>query len=155
MDVASLRQSVGIHAQALGKNLEGITHEKSVVQPPSGANCINWVAGHILFFRNDLHALLGAEPAWDGERMKRYDRGSPPITDPAAALPYDELRAGLEKSLATMNAAVDAMDPARLAEPAARGTVGDRISFLLFHETYHIGQLGVLRRLVGLPGALG
>ena len=155
MDVASLRQSIGIHTQALGKNLEGITHEKSLIQPPDGANCINWVAGHILFFRNDLHALLGAEPAWSDERMKRYDRGSAPITDPADALPFDELRAGLEKSIAAMAAAAEAMDPARLAEPAAKGTVGDRLSFLLFHETYHIGQFGVLRRTAGLPGALG
>ena len=31
---------------------------------------------------------------------------------------------------------------------------GTRVAFLNFHEAYHAGQLGVLRRLAGKPGAL-
>lgn len=30
---------------------------------------------------------------------------------------------------------------------------GDRLSFALFHEAYHVGQLGILRRIAGHPGA--
>ena len=32
--------------------------------------------------------------------------------------------------------------------------LGDRLSFLQFHETYHAGQTGILRRLAGKKGAI-
>ena len=32
--------------------------------------------------------------------------------------------------------------------------VGSLLAGLLFHEAYHVGQTGVLRRLIGMDGAL-
>jgi hypothetical protein len=33
-------------------------------------------------------------------------------------------------------------------------TIGSLLAGLLFHESYHIGQLGLLRRLVGKDGII-
>jgi uncharacterized damage-inducible protein DinB len=155
MDAASLRRSLAFHHGTLDMNLEGVTQQDSMVQPPGGANPINWVVGHVLVYRNLLHALLGAAPAWEGDATAAYARGSAPLTDEAQAVPLDQLRAGLQASRKALEAALDTLDPARLAEPSKGDqTVADRLSFLLFHEAYHLGQLGILRRIVGKPGAI-
>jgi uncharacterized damage-inducible protein DinB len=31
-------------------------------------------------------------------------------------------------------------------------TLGDALSFLAFHEAYHLGQLGLIGRTLGKPG---
>ena len=33
-------------------------------------------------------------------------------------------------------------------------TAGEMVAALVFHEAYHAGQTGVLRRLIGKPGAV-
>ena len=42
----------------------------------------------------------------------------------------------------------------RLDEPLEKDTLGWRLAFLQFHEAYHAGQLGLLRRLLGKDGAI-
>ena len=36
--------------------------------------------------------------------------------------------------------------------PDGANTVAGLVRFMCFHESYHIGQLGLLRRLLGKPG---
>jgi hypothetical protein len=33
-------------------------------------------------------------------------------------------------------------------------TVGSNLATFVFHESYHVGQTGVLRRVVGKPGVI-
>ena len=40
------------------------------------------------------------------------------------------------------------------SKPSDDGTKLDKLAFLQFHEAYHSGQLGLLRRIVGKPGAI-
>ena len=52
-------------------------------------------------------------------------------------------------------AGLAAMPEAKLQEPSMRDmNVGEWLSFLHFHEAYHIGQTGLLRRLAGKEGAI-
>jgi hypothetical protein len=46
------------------------------------------------------------------------------------------------------------MTPEQLAHGDANGTLGDKLGFLQFHEAYHAGQIGLLRRLVGKEGKI-
>jgi uncharacterized damage-inducible protein DinB len=46
------------------------------------------------------------------------------------------------------------MTEEHLAASAGKETVGDQLAFLQFHEAYHIGQAGLLRRLAGKDGAI-
>ena len=36
--------------------------------------------------------------------------------------------------------------------PDGSKTLGDALHFMYFHETYHLGQIGYIRRMEGLPG---
>jgi uncharacterized damage-inducible protein DinB len=80
-----------------------------------------------------------------------YGGGSEPLTDSSKAIPLDVLLARIDDSSAQAIAALEAMPVEKLAEiyDAERGTtVDDRLSFyLIFHESYHAGQLEILQEL--------
>jgi hypothetical protein len=152
VDPESLIQLLTITQRSLDRNLEGFTHVESLAQPPGG-NCVNWLLGHILVHRNHMLAALGEGPAWTADGAARYDRGSEPITgDGDGVEPLDSLLAALKHSNQELVEAVRRGGAAKLAENARLGP-GQRIDFLVFHEAYHAGQVGLMRRIVGkAPG---
>jgi hypothetical protein len=131
---------------------EGLTNEDSLIQSPNG-NCLNWVIGHIVEGRDDMLEVLG-EPRIAGAAVERYQRGSEPITGAGAdVLPlaqllelFDQSQAHIETTLGGM----DLTDLARKSEDDPRGrSIGQRIFFLYFHETYHVGQTELFRQRAG------
>lgn len=137
------------------RHLDGITQTQSVFQPSGGANCLNFVAGHILQHRGLALRLLGAAPEWQ-PRLDRYATGSAPITTDGDGETIDSLRALLESSRDALAAALAAAGEAGLARIVEdRGqtqAIGDHVAGLHWHETFHLGQLDVLRAL-SLAGA--
>ena len=141
--------------RATHMNLEGLTHEDSLVQPPAGANCLNWVLGHVVASRNEILELLGEPPTWTEQESARYDRGSKGIHDAAEARPLPELITAFDRSQERILAGCARLTPERLAERfSERHTIAQRLGFLQFHETYHVGQMGLLRRIAGKEGAI-
>ncbi len=149
--IAMLEFSHGI----LTRNLAGITQEESLRAPDSGGNSLNWVFGHLLFYRNKMLGLLGVPPAWDSSLAARYARGSAPLGPDDDPEPFDSLRAGLGRSQELLLAALREASAERLAAADERGEpVAQRLALLAFHEGYHGGQIGLLRRLLGHEGAI-
>ena len=160
MDGRMLAKMFRVSHGALLMNLEGIDHERSLVQPSPAGNCINWVLAHIIASRDQLFGLLGLEPAL-GEAGKRYRRSSEPVRGAEEALPFADLIGALERSQERLVSALSEIPDERLADPfdgaryPGRPThVGDLLLFVHFHETYHVGQVGLLRRLAGMEGAI-
>jgi uncharacterized damage-inducible protein DinB len=92
---------------------------------------------------------------------ERYKRGSPPIGHEREAAPLDLLVKALNRSQEGILGALARMSQSDLDRPAAGPgspggdtSVGGQLSFLHFHESYHSGQLGLLRRLAGKDGAI-
>jgi uncharacterized damage-inducible protein DinB len=149
-----LLQQFDINRRTVSLNLEAVSQEDSVIQPPPGGNCINWVVGHILASRNPVHRLLGLPPAWADDEAARYDRGSAPVTDASQAVDLETMTGLLEASQEALAGAMGAMADEDLGRTAGDKPLGVQLAFLSFHESYHAGQLGVLRRLTGHPGAI-
>jgi hypothetical protein len=142
-------------------NLDGMTHEDSLVQPHPAGNCSNWVIGHLLTIYTDALPLLGQKAVRPREELSHYARGAPPIKHPAEALPLEELKKGWDESCARFDAGLAALPEDRLTERVPNSptnnpdeTMGSLLATLLFHQAYHSGQLGVLRRIAGKPGAI-
>jgi len=143
-----------MNGRSMELNLNGITHEDSLIQTAPGGNCTNWVIGHIVANRNALHKLLDLPPAWESG-ADRYDRESRPITGASEAEPLDALLERFRGSQAAVAGALGAMDEARMEAGADGGKpLGVQLAFLSFHESYHVGQLGLLRRLLGRDRAI-
>ena len=154
-----LLQNYGFSHFVLTKNLEGITHAESLVPPPHGGNCLNWVLGHILASRNRIHGFLGEAPVLDEADAKTYARGSA-LTEPTRALALERMVDLLNRSQAAITARIEKITDEDFVQPAAHvlsgqpSNVGMQLAALQFHETYHAGQIGILRRVSGKAGAL-
>ena len=144
---------------------EGLTHADSLLQLPFRANCLNWVLGHIIVGRNRVLKLLGEAPVWEESEAARYDTGSEPITSDEQALPFEKLLRDLDESQQQITDALGRLPPESLAEVVDAGQgeprlgrgeapLGNTLAGLHWHETYHTGQLELLRQLAGKNDAL-
>ncbi len=136
------------------QNLRDITHAESMQPPPGGGNCINWVLGHLVATRQVVLRLAGEESWWDEERSRTYSAGDDASWSPDRALPLDVLVTDYDRSQDLLARALPGLSAEGMAAPALLGTVGDTLAFLTFHEGYHAGQLGILRRVLGKPGVI-
>lgn len=142
-------------------NLKDVTQEESLAQPTPAGNCLNWVVGHLVCIYNNALPLFGQANVVDPATLRRYDRGSAPITDPAEAMELRELISIWDQVHARVDAGLAAMTPEVLEQPAPfspsddpNETVGSLVATVLFHQSYHVGQTGVLRRISGHEGAI-
>lgn len=165
-------QQVPVSPKALGmlfgfthgvfrQNTAGVTHEDSLRQPQPSGNCINWVGGHLVSSRQGLLALLGAAPTWTQAEQDFYKRGSAPVTAAAGAMAWERIAADMDASQEALLGALSKLTAEQLLAPLPPeknpfkvDCFGENLAIFQFHESYHVGQLGVLRRLLGRPGAI-
>jgi len=140
------------------KNLEGMTHDDSIVRPHGGGNDFNWVLGHLVAVRNALIQSLGGE-ALNDPRLTIYVRES--SDDTSRRIPLDELRAAFAESHERLVSAIGLAGDETLSRKAPfspgndpNETVGTLLRKSVVHESYHIGQLGLLRHTAGKEGAI-
>ncbi|MFQ5419438.1 MAG: DinB family protein [Anaerolineae bacterium] len=135
----------------IDRQVDGLSHADSLLQPPFRANCMNWVLGHILDGRNRALAKLGLPTVLDESVMAQYASESEPL-DGETAVPLPDLLAALTETQARIIAALEPMsetDTAVVTNPERGTTLGDYLEFNHWHETYHVGQLELLRQLAG------
>ncbi len=135
------------------QQLKDITHAESLLQPPFRGNCMNWVIGHILCIRDECLELLGLPGVMSDAESKKYGYGSEPITDATRASDLDSMLKRLDESLAIIVTKLESRTQDDLDREARiwRGPLplSEAISFMLWHEAYHSGQLELLRQLAG------
>jgi uncharacterized damage-inducible protein DinB len=135
------------------KQLTEISQAESLMQLPFRGNCMNWVVGHILGVRGEALELMGLPGTLSAAEEKVYGYGSDPLTDPAKAGDLSSMVNRLDESLARI---MDGLDSLPLAEfdrqvRIWRGPMPlmAALSFIQWHESYHTGQLELLRQLAG------
>lgn len=160
LERALANQLTFTHFAAL-KNLAGVTHEESLRAPHGGGNCMNWVLGHIVYSRSGIARALGAAVLLPKDRAAVYERGAAALTPSSPVVPFEELVALYGRyqedhlaRLAKLDAATLAREVPSLFRPEVPEPLGVFLSSLVFHEGYHVGQLGLLRRALGKPGAI-
>ncbi|HEY3156454.1 MAG TPA: DinB family protein [Candidatus Eisenbacteria bacterium] len=139
---------------AIGVNARDLTHEESLLGPNPGGNCANWVLGHIVQNRGAVLELLGEQPVWSPSDGELYKRGSAPIAGSATAKPFPEILEALDRSQERLLAGLSRMRDSDLGSADTKGSLVAKLAGLQFHEAYHAGQLGLLRRIAGKKGAI-
>jgi hypothetical protein len=130
--------------RVLKTNLQGITHADSI-KHIENCNSINWLVGHIVVSRNGVLSLMELPPI-AGEKLKAvYERGSKMMTDMGNAENLDALVKLFDESQQRI---LDGVTKTYSDE------IIDRLIFLGFHEGYHVGQIGTMRKLLGKEGAI-
>ncbi len=138
----------------LDRNLAGVTDAHLRQRPADNVACPGWILGHLVRSRNLIFKLVG-RPRPEDESLACYGRGS---TGAECAHELVDLVARLKSTSDDFKVALLAvedwdrpvMNPAVQAEQPLEQVV----AFLYMHEAYHLGQLGLARKLMGLAGGI-
>ena len=154
LDAQQLADAYALNLRVLKRQVAGLTHADSLIQPPVRGNCLNWVLGHIAVHRDYVLEALGKERTLDQVAADRYGSGSEPVLgDDEGVLSLEVLLAAIDLSQERIAATLERASADELAqEITPRGrttTVGQWAFSLYFHDTYHIGQTELLRQLAG------
>jgi len=160
-EIANFQKQAGMIDEVLRINVEGITHEESLIQPRPGGNCLNWVVGHLLWTYNYNLPVLDQQPVVEEGVLERYARGKPPFKNGDEVIPFEEvMRIWVDSDKAVKtglnNLMIDQLDQPAKRHPndESNETIRERITGVLFHQSYHVGQTALLRRLIGKDGAI-
>jgi hypothetical protein len=144
------------------KAAAGMSHADSLVRPQPAGNSFNWVVGHLLATYDQLLPRLGQPAVRPDGALARYARGAPPMAHDEDALPLDQLLRDWATSCGRVDAGIATLSSKRLAERVLDGPSGDpnetvasMLALVCFHQAYHVGQLGLLRRVAGKERAFG
>jgi hypothetical protein len=134
------------------KALRDIGREALLTRPGARSNSMLWIAGHVTQFRYRAANILGAgrDVPWEelfATGAKLVDPAQYPDRDEILAR-WNDITPELLRHLASLGAeALDGAAPDRVASPD--GSLRGTLSYLAFHESYHLGQLGFLRKWLG------
>lgn len=134
--------------------LDGLTDAQGAARPTPATNSAAFIAAHVAESRFALAAWLGAPvenplaAALEGAKGIDDVRELPALAEIRAA--WDRASAAMTARLAELTAEeLDGPSPARF--PAGGPTLLGALAFLAQHDSYHIGQLALLRKHAGLP----
>lgn len=133
-------------------NLKDMTHADALVQPPVRGNCILWIAGHVLHYRGAIHRVLGLPEALPMSATQRFARDSAPVLGAEEGITsLETLIAAYHASQPAVVAAITDLSMEHAAEMVQEfGFNMPRAELLVSfmrHESYHMGQLELLREL--------
>ena len=136
-----------------GRALDGVTRDALLTRPGPQSNPLLWVAGHLVQQRTRLLGALG--PA----RQIPWDDivGTGSIIGDLRVYPrIGELEAVWRSSTEELLRRLQNISAGELNAPAPPwlrtqdGTLLGALSFAALHEAYHIGQMGFIRKWLGL-----
>ena len=148
-----LAQSFAGNLNILDRQLDGLSHEDSLLQLPFRGNCLNWVLGHLLEARGRMmKGLLDLPTVIQPEELAIYGFGRDPITeDGEAVIKMERLVKQLHATQDPINERMGSMDLEEFNMVSDFDIpLSQNLMFFYFHETYHIGQTELLRQLAGV-----
>jgi hypothetical protein len=157
-DISLITTMFQTNASLFEKATEGVRQDQWLATPGDASNHLTWIAGHVVVHRAKIPRLLGQE--WSAPWEDLFSRGSKLVAPAEYPQPPEVRRAWAEVSQ-QLAAGLSTVSPEILARPVPKGTptldgtVGGTIGLLCLHETYHIGQLGYLRKLLGYGPTIG
>jgi len=149
-DAGHLAQSYSLTTRLINNFITGITDAAACATPLSSVNSLNWVLGHILTSRQQVARALGGEDFMPEAASVRYMTGSDPVTpESSTMIPLSTLQEFLQASQESLADALATAAPEDLAQVIETRfgprPVGQHVAGLHWHETFHVGQLEILR----------
>jgi uncharacterized damage-inducible protein DinB len=153
---AVVKPVIGLYALSngiLATSIRDLSDRDAKVRSRGGTGpSIAWTIGHLCHYKlaalglidqprdNAFQARFEHTPATDGADY-------PPLAELAAA--FSQLTADLCTALETASAKLEAPMPG--AGPHEEKTVLDSVLFFAWHEAYHLGSIGAIRKELGRP----
>jgi uncharacterized damage-inducible protein DinB len=151
--VVALAEVLRLNTKLFRNCLDGLTDEQAAVRPSPGTNSAAFIAAHLADSRYMILKVIGdARPSPLGSYLKGAKgiddvKQCPPLAETLAA--WTAASHAIRDRLAALTA--DELDASLTTRLPAVQTVLGVLAFLVQHDSYHIGQLSLLRKYVGLP----
>lgn len=150
MDTKTITTQFELHTRLFNNVLADLDDGACGERANDKVNHVKWLASHLLAVRLGMNSF-GNLPA--DESMMDYLRTG---VDQQTSYPslqkiqsrWNEISPLIGKGLASMSSGALAGDsPVKV--PVSDTTLGGYLGFLMHHEAYHLGQLGILRKYLG------
>lgn len=134
--------------------LDGVSEAHAVRRPNERTNNLAFIGCHLVDSRHFLATQLGLEALNPfAERLAAIERieqmpGFPTLTEIRSA--WASIAPVLEECVAGLTA-TELRVPARASFPVDDPSTAGMIAFLIQHESYHIGQMALVRKFLGYP----
>ena len=151
--ISTLAETVRLNTRLFRNCLDGLADEQARVRPSSCTNSLAYIAAHLVESRYYILTHLGLKEA---SPLDRYTGGWKSIDEITDWPTLDEIRAawsGVSDTLGQRLAAVSAADldkPITTDMLLEHKTTLGMLVFLVQHDSYHIGQLSLLRKYAGM-----
>lgn len=142
----------------IARSLDGLSDEEVWAQPSGSGNPIAWLLGHLTETRAGMLAEMGVPFDYGWSRV--FQRGSA-LQDRTGYPTREAIETAWQATHSAMRDAFATVAPERLAAPPSRRPVpgveklADLIAFCGFHESYHVGQIGFIRKQLGHSSIAG
>jgi len=158
----SVLHTFGYCLDFLCEQVADVAANEMVAQPAGVLNHPAWVIGHLTMSCQLLGMAIGMQP-WlpeSGDWARRFGTGSVPVAEVSAYESKEAALAALRDAGTRIVRAVGQLTDAELNRPFPEESYRDIFptirhaltQVLAGHTAYHIGQLAVWRRAMGLPG---
>lgn len=133
--------------------LADISEDESNKQLADNLNSIKWIAGHALNTRMSLLSILTGKPQ-DSNYSRFFGKGSSNKID-SSFPPIEEIKLKWSSVSAELTDYISSLSEDKLSSPPPfqtaipDNTLQGLIAYMVIHESHHIGQLSVLRKLMG------
>lgn len=154
--VAPLTEILRLNTKLFRNCLDGVTDEQAAVRPSASTNSAAYIATHVAESRFFLLGMLSAELP---SPLATYLKGARGIDDVKQFPPVDEIKRAWTTASHALRDRLDAITSAELDAsiaspfplPISDPTTLSLLTFFVQHDSYHIGQLALLRKHAGLP----
>jgi uncharacterized damage-inducible protein DinB len=152
--VAPLAAVLRLNTRLLRNCVDGLTDEQAASRPAPPANSVAFLVAHLTDARHSIVGLLGGSAP---NPLTPYLAEARGIDDVRELPPLTELLGAWAAASAALDACLETVDATALDAPSPQRFPGDdrsvlgAVAFLVQHDSYHVGQLAMLRRLHGLP----
>ena len=159
-NIKIVSEQFALHSRLFNNVLEGIDDMKGHERLSEEINHIQWIAGHLTNTRHNYASMLGIDKAFPYKDLYA-DPTKPPPSNRAidASIKYPsiaEISKYWNEYAAPFAEAVSKLSDAQVGTEMPFGTpIGDKsmlglFGFLASHEIYHIGQMSIIRKYLGL-----
>jgi uncharacterized damage-inducible protein DinB len=128
--------------------LDGINDTDALKRPNDQVNHLNWLLGHVATCRLMLLNLIGGNAA--DPYFNIYFKA---ISGETNYPSLNEIKDNWDFATKLLIEKIESITEEEMeAEiPGKGGRPKDFISFFIYHEAYHLGQIGYARKFLGLP----
>lgn len=136
-----------------------LSSDQMVMQPAGVVNHPAWTIGHLSQILELIGTVIGVEPTLENSWAHRYGPSTKPTNDRTIYEVKEESLKILRHAADRLSAAVVNLSDAKLDEPFPEAEYLDVFptirhaltQVLIGHTAYHVGQLSVWRKAMGLP----